>query len=282
VGLSEVSSRKESTVAQPITVVDAFTQEAYRGNSAAVCILNAPRDDTWMQQVAREMNLAETAFLGTRADGWSLRWFTPQTEVDLCGHATLATAHVLYEDGRLAPEDEARFHTRSGLITASRRFGWIEMDFPATPPLPVEPPRDLAASLGARPVFVGQTIYDYFVELENEETVRGLRPNISALAGFGGRGVIVTAKASKDPKDQISYDFVSRMFAPSVGIAEDPVTGSAHCALGPYWAAKLEKGDLLGYQCSERGGYVRVRPEGDRAILGGHAVTVLRGELTHA
>jgi len=272
-------SRKEGKVAQPITVVDAFTDEPFRGNSAAVCILKAPRDDAWMQQVAREMNLAETAFLGTRADGWSLRWFTPEIEVDLCGHATLATAHVLYEEGRLSPEDTARFHTRSGLITASRRFGWIEMDFPATPPVPVEAPRDLAASLGAKPVFVGQTIYDYVVELEDEGTVRGLRPNIAAIAGFGGRGVIVTAAAAKTEQGPMAYDFVSRFFAPGVGIAEDPVTGSAHCALGPYWAAKLGKGDLLGFQCSARGGYVRVRPEGDRAILGGHAVTVLRGEL---
>jgi predicted PhzF superfamily epimerase YddE/YHI9 len=269
-------------VPQPITVVDAFTHEPFRGNAAAVCILKAPKDDVWMQRVAREMNLAETAFLGTRADGWSLRWFTPETEVDLCGHATLATAHVLYEEGRLSPEDQARFHTRSGLITAWRRFGWIEMDFPATPAVPVEAPRDLAASLGARPVFVGQTVYDYLVELEDEDTVRGLRPNISALAGFGGRGIIVTAAAAKDPQNSMAYDFVSRFFAPGVGIAEDPVTGSAHCALGPYWASKLGKGDLLGYQCSARGGYVRVRPEGDRAILGGHAVTVLRGELADA
>jgi len=267
-------------VPQPITIVDAFTQEPFCGNAAAVCILKAPKEDAWMQRVAREMNLAETAFLGTRADGWSLRWFTPETEVDLCGHATLATAHVLYEEGRLSPEDQTRFHTRSGLITAWRRFGWIEMDFPATPAVPVEAPRDLAASLGARPVFVGQTIYDYLVELEDEDTVRGLRPNISALAGFGGRGVIVTAAAAKNPQNPMAFDFVSRFFAPGVGIAEDPVTGSAHCALGPYWASKLGKGDLLGYQCSARGGYVRVRPEGDRAILGGHAITVLRGELT--
>jgi PhzF family phenazine biosynthesis protein len=266
-------------VAQPITIVDAFTEELFRGNPAAVCILKAPRDEVWMQRVAREMNLPETAFLGTRADGWTLRWFTPETEVDLCGHATLATAHVLYEEGRISPEAEPRFHTRSGLITASRRFGWIEMDFPATPAAAVEAPRDLAASLGARPVFVGQTSFDYLVELEDEDTVRGLRPNISGLAGFGGRGVIVTAVASKPSKEHMAYDFVSRMFAPAVGINEDPVTGSAHCALGPYWAERLGKGDLLGYQCSARGGYVRVCPEGDRVILGGHAVTVLRGEL---
>lgn len=266
-------------MAQPITIVDAFTEEAFRGNPAAVCILKAPRDEAWMQRVAREMNLSETAFLGPRADGWTLRWFTPGTEVDLCGHATLATAHVLYEDGRLSPEDVARFHTRSGLITASRRFGWIEMDFPATPATEIETPRDLAASLGAKPVFVGQTLFDYFVELENEDTVLGLRPNISGLAGFGGRGVIVTAVASKNSDNPVAYDFVSRFFAPAAGVAEDPVTGSAHCALGPYWAAKLGKGDLLGYQCSARGGHVRVRPEGDRVVLGGHAVTVLRGEL---
>ena len=267
---------------QPITVVDAFTEEPFRGNPAAVCVLKAPRDETWMRHVAREMNLPETAFLGPRADGWSLRWFTPETEVDLCGHATLASAHVLFEEGKLSPEGEARFHTKSGLLTACRRFGWIEMDFPATPASAVEPPRDLAASLGARPVFVGQTAFDYFVELESEDVVRQLRPNLTALAGFGGRGVIVTAAASKPEPGSLSYDFVSRMFAPAAGIPEDPVTGSAHCALAPYWAERLSKTDLLGYQCSTRGGFVRVRPQGNRVILGGRAVTVLRGELATA
>jgi predicted PhzF superfamily epimerase YddE/YHI9 len=266
-------------VAQPITIVDAFTEEPFRGNPAAVCLMNRPRDEAWMRSVAREMNLAETAFLGTRADGWTLRWFTPEAEVDLCGHATLACAHVLFEEGRLSPEGEARFHTRSGVLTACRRFGWIEMDFPSTPAAAVEPPRELAASLGARPVFTGQTSFDYLVELEHEDRVRELRPNISALAGFGGRGVIVTAAAAKPARGPEAYDFVSRFFAPAVGIAEDPVTGSAHCALGPYWAERLHKGDLLGYQCSARGGFVRVRPEGNRVILGGRAITVLRGEL---
>lgn len=265
---------------QPITIVDAFTEKPYRGNAAAVCVLNRPRDEAWMHGVAREMNLSETAFLSTRADGWTLRWFTPETEVELCGHATLASAHVLYEEGRLSPEAEARFHTKSGLLTARRRTGWLELDFPATPAEACEEPRTLAPALGARPLFVGKTAFDYFAELESETAVRELRPNIAGLAGFGNRGVIVTARAAAPgAQGPEPYDFVSRCFFPSVGIAEDPVTGSAHCALGPYWAEKLGKRDLMGYQASARGGFVRVRPQGERCILGGRAVTVLRGEL---
>lgn len=260
---------------QPVTVVDAFTRRPFAGNPAAVCILDRTREEAWMQEVAREMNLSETAFLVRREDAWGLRWFTPAVEVELCGHATLAAAHVLWEEGRLAPEQAAAFHTRSGLLTARRDGEWIDLDFPATPPVPAAAPEGLAAALGAAPIYVGQTRFDYLVELENERTVRELRPNVQALAGYPGRGMIVTAAAAKPG----AYDFVSRGFFPAAGIDEDPVTGSAHCGLGPYWSAKLGRTEMIGYQCSARGGTVRVRLAGDRVLLGGQAVTVMRGTL---
>jgi PhzF family phenazine biosynthesis protein len=265
---------------QPVVVVDAFTPRRFAGNPAAVCVLDGERDETWMRGVAREMNLSETAFLVPAADGWSLRWFTPAVEVDLCGHATLASAHVLWEDGRAAPADTIRFQTQSGLLTARRDGDWIELDFPATPAVRVEPPEDLAALLGATPRWVGESRFDLLVELENEETVRALRPNLHALPVIPARGIIVTAVASgKGAAPEEPYDFVSRGFFPASGVDEDPVTGSAHCTLGPYWGAKLAKTSLTGYQCSVRGGSVRVRLAGDRVVLGGRAVTVMRGAL---
>ena len=257
-----------------ITQVDTFTNRPFAGNPAAVCVLPAPRDASWMRDVAREMNLAETAFLEARADGFGLRWFTPTVEVDLCGHATLAAAHVLWEEGHLPPGVAARFHTRSGLLTAERLGEWIELDFPATPERPAPSPAGLAEALGAEPRHVGRTRFDYFVELDSEATVRALRPDQGALAALPARGVIVTSRAAGD-----GFDFVSRFFAPASGIPEDPVTGSAHCALGPYWGARLGKAEMLAYQASARGGVVRMRLAGDRVKLGGQAVTVLRGEL---
>ncbi len=233
-----------------------------------------------MQAVAAEMNLAETAFLYTEADGgdgFRLRWFTPTTEVNLCGHATLASAHVLWEWGELRPKQEARFHTRSGLLTAVRRGDGIELDFPAKPERQVEPPEGLLDALDVAPVYVGRNQFDYLIEVEREHIVRGLQPNFSRLAGLGARGVIVTSRAEAGP-----YDVVSRFFAPGSGIDEDPVTGSAHCCLGPFWAARLGKPELLAYQASARGGVIRVHVQGERVKLGGQAVTVLRGELVDA
>jgi predicted PhzF superfamily epimerase YddE/YHI9 len=261
---------------QRFTQVDAFTNRPFTGNPAAVCLLPSPRDSTWMQQIALEMNLAETAFLVPRPDGFDLRWFTPALEVDLCGHATLASAHVLWEEGHLPTADTARFHTRSGILSASRRNGTIWLDFPATPSRPVDAPPDLGDGIPAPMLYVGRSPFDYLVELESESQVRSLEPNLGALARLGTRGVIVTA-GSDDP----AFDFVSRFFAPGSGIAEDPVTGSAHCALGPFWGDRLGKNELVGYQASSRGGAVRVHLQGERAHLGGHAVTVLRGELLH-
>ncbi len=258
----------------PITLVDAFASRPFEGNPAAVCLLSEARDSAWMQLVAREMNLSETAFLIPREDGFGLRWFTPGVEVDLCGHATLASAHVLWEEGLLDSEAAARFHTKSGLLTARRERGLIWLDFPALAEERVEAPEGLARALGAPPRYVGRNAFDYVVEVESEETVRRLSPDLRALARLGGRGVSVTSRAQTG-----DYDFVSRFFAPASGIDEDPVTGSAHCCLGPFWATRLAKSDLIGYQASSRGGVVRVACRGDRVGLGGEAVTVLRGSL---
>jgi PhzF family phenazine biosynthesis protein len=261
-------------MATRLTTVDAFTDQAFAGTPAAVGVLDAPRSDSWMQSVAREMNLAETAFLVRAAGQFGLRWFTPAVEVDLCGHATLASAHVLWEEGHLDPSAEARFYTRSGLLTATRSDGWITLDFPATPPIPTELPAELPRALGAPIRFAARTQFDYLVELESEASVRTLAPDMDLLAQLGGRGVIVTSRSSTPGRD-----FVSRFFGPAVGVPEDPVTGSAHCALGPLWGERLGKSSLVGYQASSRGGLVRVTVAGDRVLLGGQAVTVLRGEL---
>jgi predicted PhzF superfamily epimerase YddE/YHI9 len=260
----------------PLTIiqVDAFTSEPFKGNPAAVCVLPGERDDAWMQDVAREMNLAETAFLLPRPDGYGLRWFTPIVEVDLCGHATLASAHVLWETGRLASEETARFHTRSGLLTAVRRGDWIELDFPATPDEPAEAPPGLVESLGASPRYVGKSRFDYLAELDGEDAVRNLRPDFGVMKKIGARGVIATSR-SADP----NFDFVSRYFAPAFGIDEDPVTGSTHCCLAPYWSRRLKKTSFLARQVSARGGVLKVDLLGDRVGLGGQAVTVLRADL---
>ena len=261
-------------MALTITQVDAFTTEPFRGNPAAVCVLPDKRDEGWMQNVACEMNLSETAFLRKQDDGYELRWFTPAVEVDLCGHATLASAHVLWETGQLKPGEQARFHTRSGLLLANRTDHSIEMDFPAKREEQSEPPADLIAALGVTPKYTGKNKFDYLVEVDSEEIVRSMKPNFSMLAQIPVRGVIVTSRASTP-----GYDFVSRFFAPGSGIDEDPVTGSAHCCLGPFWSTRLNKKEFVAYQASARGGVVRVRLNGDRVHLGGQAVTVLRGEL---
>jgi PhzF family phenazine biosynthesis protein len=259
---------------QTIFQVDAFTNQPYRGNPAAVCLLPEPADEDWMQNVAREMGLSETAFLVPFDEGYNLRWFTPATEVDLCGHATLASAHILWETGRLAPTSQAHFQTRSGLLTARRNNEWIELDFPVEKESAVSAPAVLIDALQVKPNYVGRNRFDYLVEVNSEETVRKLEPNLALLKTVPCRGVIVTSRtASPD------FDFVSRFFAPNVGIDEDPVTGSAHCCLGPYWSTRLKKDSLTAYQASPRGGVVRVELNGDRVLLCGQSVTVLRGEL---
>jgi PhzF family phenazine biosynthesis protein len=278
---------------QPIAVVDAFTAEPYHGNPAGICILPAPAPDEWMQSVAIEMNHAETAFLikceASNQDGYNLRWFTPGGEVDLCGHATLASAHYLWETAALHPGEQARFHTRSGLLTADQLvikdaagqgIAWIELDFPAEPVAPVTTPEGLAAMLGAEPVFVGRNRLDYLVELKDEATVRSLRPDLKQIAALssqeGARGIIVTAASSSG-----KADIVSRCFYPHFRIDEDPVTGSAHCGLAPYWIPRIGKQEIVAHQASARGGWLHLRLAGDRVKLRGQAVTTLRGELAH-
>jgi PhzF family phenazine biosynthesis protein len=257
-----------------IVQVDAFTDRPFAGNPAAVCVLRSSASDGWMRAVAREMNLSETAFLVPEDRGFRLRWFTPAVEIDLCGHATIASAHVLWEDGHLPLEAQARFQTRSGLLLADRCDGWIELDFPATPAAAAEPPAKLLEALGVRARFVGKNKFDYLVEVESESILRGIAPDHAAMRQLPVRGVIVTARAETN-----AFDFVSRFFAPGSGIDEDPVTGSAHCALGPYWRQQLGKTEFTAFQASARGGVVRVRLRNDRVVLAGQAVTVLRGEL---
>jgi PhzF family phenazine biosynthesis protein len=257
----------------PMTVVDAFTQAPFRGNPAAVCFPAAGAADPWMQAVAGEMNLAETAFLRPAGAAWDLRWFTPTVEVDLCGHATLAAAHVLWESGRLARSEPARFNTRSGLLTATREEGWIVLDFPSDPLIPAAPPEGLIEALGVQPLSVLRGRFDLVVEVTDEETVRTLAPDLSLLAGIDVRGVAITSQGSPP------YDLVSRFFAPRYGIPEDPVTGSVHCALVPFWAARLRRSSLLAFQASRRGGVLRCETAGQRVRLAGQAVTVLEGEL---
>ena len=257
--------------------VDAFTSQRFRGNPAAVCLLDREREDAWLQNVAAEMNLSETAFLLPRGeDGFMLRWFTPAVEVALCGHATLASAHALWSERLWPPDRQLRFHTKSGLLTADRDKDVIELDFPATLEERAEAAPGLLESLGiASPVYVGRNRFDYLIEVADEETVRGLTPDHAQLRRIDVRGVIVTSRASSTT----AADFVSRFFAPGSGVDEDPVTGSAHCCLAPFWSARLGKMEMTGFQASRRGGYVRVRVEGNRVKLGGKAVTVLRGEL---
>jgi PhzF family phenazine biosynthesis protein len=250
--------------------------------------MNGPREERWMANVAAEMNLSETAFIcpdPVDHGAFQLRWFTPAIEVPLCGHATLASAHVLWEEGHLPPHMTARFHTKSGVLSCDRIGHWIEMDFPAMDVTAADPPAQFAEAIftqGEPAVFkfTGQSKLDYLAEVADEATVRALRPNHRLLRQLPVRGIIVTALA--DPANAHNYDFVSRFFAPGSGIDEDPVTGSAHCALAPYWLPRTGKREMTGYQASARGGIVKVRPVEDRVFLGGQAVTVLRGELLAA
>jgi predicted PhzF superfamily epimerase YddE/YHI9 len=258
---------------QRFVVVDAFTERAFAGNPAAVVVLEGPADEGWMKAVAREMNLAETAFLFPEAEGWRLRWLTPTVEIELCGHATLASAHVLWESGRADGDEPLRFFTLSGELGAGRRGSRIVLDFPARPMAACPPPPGLEAALGAPARWVGRRERDYLVELESAKVVRELQPDLGALERLA-RTVIVTAAG-----DEAGIDFVSRFFAPGVGVPEDPVTGSAHCALGPFWGERLGRTELTGYQASARGGTVYLTLRGDRLDLGGHAVTVSRGEI---
>ncbi|PHQ34795.1 PhzF family phenazine biosynthesis protein [Rhodopirellula bahusiensis] len=254
--------------------VDAFTDRPFGGNSAAVCFLEQEAPDEWMQAVAAEMNLSETAFLRRSHDGYSLRWFTPQVEVPLCGHATLASAHAIWSAGIHPQAEPIRFHTKSGVLACQQSNGFIEMDFPTIPVQKVDPPHDLLTVLGVSSTDIGKTQFDHMVVVEDAETVRSMSPDFRRLTDIPTRGVIVTSRS-----DDAHYDFVSRFFAPALGIDEDPVTGAAHCCLGPYWAEVLGKTEMTAFQASARGGVVQVRVLGDRVCLGGQAVTVWQGGL---
>lgn len=261
---------------QTIIQVDAFTDQPFTGNPAGVCVLSAPQTDDWMQKVAQEMNLSETAFLVKLADGYNLRWFTPLVEVPLCGHATLASAHVLWSEGHLSTGEVARFHTKSGLLIAKQQGNWIELDFPANQLQVVSAPPELSQALGVSMQSVVKNSLGYLVEVESEDLVRQIQPDFTQLGTLPVDGIIVTSIANSDSE----YDFVSRFFAPRLGINEDPVTGAAHCCLAPFWRNHLGKDEFLAYQASSRGGVVKINyAGGERVFLGGKAITVLRGEL---
>lgn len=254
--------------------IDAFTDRAFAGNPAGVCVTPGPLAVPFMQTIAAEMNVAETAFLHPVANGYNLRWFTPEVEVDLCGHATLAAAYLLWDRAFLLSSVPAVFHTRSGVLRATQSDGWITLDFPREEDDPIAAPEILVESLGTRPIYVGKNRMDYIVEVDSEETLRRMDPELTKLERLHARGVIVTSRS-----DSPEYDFVSRFFAPGAGVPEDPVTGSAHCCLGPYWQRKLLRSEFTAFQASSRGGIVKVRVNGDRVYLSGQAVHVLTAEL---
>jgi PhzF family phenazine biosynthesis protein len=261
-------------MAFPLFIVDAFTDKPFSGNPAAVCILPSWKAPHWLQSVAAEMNLSETAFLVKQPNGFDLRWFTPKTEVDLCGHATLASAHVLWQQGIASVDEEIRFSTKSGILNADRRGDDIEIDLPLKPDEPAKPPPGLLEALGVEARYIGKNQFDYLVEVESESVLKGMTPDFKGLMTVPARGIIVTSSSSDS-----SFDFVSRFFAPACGVDEDPVTGSAHCCLGSFWSKRLGKSELMAYQASARGGVVKVRVTKDRAFLGGRAVIVTKGEL---
>ncbi|MDD5303793.1 MAG: PhzF family phenazine biosynthesis protein [Elusimicrobia bacterium] len=258
----------------PVCAVDAFADKPFTGNPAAVVFLDGPRDDAWRQSVAAEFNLSETAFVEPSQNGFRLRWFTPTVEVSLCGHATLAAAHALWETGRLDAAAPARFETKSGILTARRDGDWIVLDLPSLPVTPAKPPPGLLAALADTPLAFLENDGAYLLEMDSEETVRRAAPNLAIWSALTKKGLILTAGARR-----ATCDFVSRCFFPSDGIPEDPVTGSAHCSLGPYWSQRLNKPVLTAFQASKRGGFLLVRPKGARVEIGGRAVTAWTGGL---
>jgi PhzF family phenazine biosynthesis protein len=270
---------EQNIMKQTIIQVDAFTDRVFGGNPAAVCILKTPQSEQWMQLVAREMNLSETAFIIESADRYQLRWFTPTTEVPLCGHATLAGAHVLWTEGYVSRDRSIEFQTQSGLLTASWQAGWIELNFPVNFSQSIEPPPQLITALGVSCKTILINSLGYLVEVDSADIVGNLQPNFSLLKTLATGNIIVTSVADFDSE----YDFVSRFFAPGLGIDEDPVTGAAHCCLAPFWRDRLKKDKLLAYQASSRGGTVKIEyTGGDRVLLQGQAVTVMYGELWSA
>ena len=257
-----------------IVQIDAFTSEPFKGNPAAVCLMDAPGNDDWMKNVAREMNLSETAFLYPIEGGYHLRWLTPNSEVDLCGHGTLATAHFLFEDEHEPTDKSIKFKTRVGWVSASKEGDYIALDFPVNIPEEIDAPQDIHEALGAEAIYVGRYPKAYLVELVNDSAVRELKPDLTALESLDQPKICVTAKDSTG-----KADFVARLFAPAIGIPEDPVNGNSHTALTPYWSAKLGKETLKSHFVSERGGEIKVKLDGNRVKISGQAVTVMRARL---
>ncbi len=263
----------------PIFTVDAFTDKPFSGNPAGVCVLNSPLDEKLMQNIAFEMNLSETAFLNKKdASSYSLRWFTPVVEVDLCGHATLASAHILWETKKENKSSEIEFNTKSGILKANFRDAGIELDFPLMESKPVEIPKGLIKALGVEPINLFRAQWNYIAELDSEKTVRNVKPDFDLLRALEAWGTIITARASKESAAD-GYDFVSRFFAPAKGVKEDPVTGSAHSALAPYWMNRIGKNTFKAYQASERGGTLGLKVGNGRVYITGMAVTVLNGSI---
>lgn len=252
--------------------VDAFTEKPFKGNPAAVCILEKDLPDTWLLNLAKEMNLSETAFVQRKGDAFSLRWFTPAVEVDLCGHATLATAHILYEQGYLEQTETAKFTTKSGMLFAEKDGIWIILNFPQIPVNECKKPDGLEKALGASIKFMGVSGHNYFIEIDSEDKLKNLKPDFNLLSKYDIHGFIVTSSSN-------SFDFVSRFFAPQVGINEDPVTGSAHSSLYPYWKEKLKRDTFLVYQASERGGILKLSEKDNRVLISGQAITIFEGVL---
>ena len=258
----------------PLFQVDAFTDQLFKGNPAAVCILEKPAEAKWMQNMAREMNLSETAFVVPHKDGFGLRWFTPESEVELCGHATLSSAHILWEAGYVQPAEKIRFYTLSGQLTAAKNANWIELDFPSAPVIPWDSSEEVIAALGPVPESTWRSGEKWLLDYADEAEIYTMKPDFTALKIIKGRGLIVTARSQKP-----GIDFVSRYFAPWIGINEDPVTGSSHTILGPYWGQKLHKTHMTAYQASTRGGTLRIKVSGERTYIGGQAVTVFSGQV---
>lgn len=258
----------------PLYQVDSFTDQLFTGNPAGVCLLDESQPEIWMRALAAEMALSETAFLVRRGGDFDLRWFTPTTEVNLCGHATLASAHILFQTGIIPTDQEIRFHTRSGLLTASFKNGWIELNFPAIACHPSPPNEMVNAALGIDAEETFRTGENLLLVYAEEKQVRGLTPDFSSLAKSEPHGYIVTA-----PSTSPEFDFVSRFFAPRIGINEDPVTGSAHSSLGPYWQERLHKDFLSARQVSRRGGVLKVKVSGERVYISGTAVTVFGTQI---
>ncbi|QGQ45801.1 PhzF family phenazine biosynthesis protein [Metabacillus sediminilitoris] len=258
-----------------LSILNTFSDQAFRGNPAAVCLLSEEKGSSWMQSIAKEMNLPVTAFINEFKSDYYLRWFTPSTEIPICGHGTLASSFFLWENGYVENEKVIAFQTKSGLLKAQFIDGWVQLEFPSNLEEKTIAPDLLISALGVEPTYVGKNKLDYLVEVESEDTVKNLIPNIDLISQLPVRGVIVTSKSNSN-----EYDFVSRFFSPAQGIIEDYVNGSSHCCLGPYWKNKLHKTDFIAYQASERGGILKVKLLGDKVLLSGKAVTIFEGKLT--